>query len=173
MTLVISAHTRVTLFFSLALADGQLIDGNFGQQAASFVPGDGSLLPGFESLLFGLKAGDKQQFLIKAADAFGERKEANLQRIARKQFADDMTLTPGLVVSFAAREGGELPGVVHRVMGDKVEIDFNHPLAGRDIVFDVDIVAVEMVADKIDDTEPVTEDRSAAKMKPVTLTGES
>jgi FKBP-type peptidyl-prolyl cis-trans isomerase SlpA len=51
-----------------------------------------------------------------------------------------------LVVSFASREGGELPGVVHRLMGDMVEIDFNHPLAGRDIVFTVEIINVESVS---------------------------
>ena len=142
MMLPVSAETRVSLFFRLSLADGQVIDGNFDKQPAAFVPGDGSLLPAFEQLLMGLQAGDKKQFLVPAADAFGTRKEANLQRIARKQFALDMELVPGLVVSFAAREGGELPGVVHRLMGDMVEIDFNHPLAGRDIVFDVEIVAV-------------------------------
>ena len=142
MTIPISAGARVSLFFSLSLADGQVIDGNFDKQPAAFVPGDGSLLPAFEQVLMGLCVGDRKQFLIPAVDAFGTRKEANLQRIARKQFAPEMELVPGLVVSFAAREGGELPGVVHRLMGDKVEIDFNHPLAGRDIVFNVEIISV-------------------------------
>ena len=61
----------------------------------------------------------------------------------RERFANAIELVPGLVVSFAAAEGGELPGVIHRLMGDVIEVDFNHPLAGRDIVFDVEIVDVE------------------------------
>jgi FKBP-type peptidyl-prolyl cis-trans isomerase 2 len=88
--------------------------------------------------------------VIPAADAFGLRQDANLKRVPRNKFAEDIELVPGLVVSFAAAEGGELPGVVHRLMGDMVEIDFNHPLAGRDIVFDIEIVdvVVDVVVDK-------------------------
>ncbi|MCC7516060.1 MAG: peptidylprolyl isomerase, partial [Pseudomonadales bacterium] len=76
---------------------------------------------------------------------FGVRREENLKRVPRERFANDIALTEGLVVSFGAAEGGELPGIVHRLMGEMVEVDFNHPLAGRDLVFDVAIVAVEAV----------------------------
>lgn len=141
--LLVSPQTRVTFFFSLSLQDGQIIDSCFDQQPAQCIPGDGNLLPAFDACLFGLKAGDKKQFTVAAVDAFGERRDDNLKRVPRNRFAKDIELTEGLVVSFGAAEGGELPGVVHRLMGDMIEIDFNHPLAGRDIVFSVDIVAVE------------------------------
>jgi len=146
--LPVTRDTRITLFFSLALTDGQMIDSNFGDAAgtgspAQCVPGDGSLLPAFDACLIGLHAGDKKQFLIAAQDAFGLRKDANLKRVPRERFAPEIALTEGLVVSFATAEGSELPGVIHRLMGDMIEVDFNHPLAGRDIVFDVQIVHVE------------------------------
>lgn len=143
--LPVSVNTSATLFFSLSLEDGQIIDSNFGGKAAQCVPGDGNLLPAFDACIIGLKAGDKRQFVIPAAEAFGLRQDANLKRVPRERFAKDIELTPGLVVSFAAAEGGELPGVIHRLMGDMIEVDFNHPLAGRDIVFDVEIVDVEIV----------------------------
>ena len=149
--LLVSAQTRATLHFSLSLPDGQVIDSNFGDDffkgtPAQCVPGDGNLLPAFDACIVGLQAGDKRQFVIPAAEAFGLRQEANLKRVPRERFAKDIELVPGLVVSFAAAEGGELPGVIHRLMGDVIEIDFNHPLAGRDIVFDVEIVGVEIAA---------------------------
>ncbi|HQQ63291.1 MAG TPA: peptidylprolyl isomerase [Pseudomonadales bacterium] len=144
--MVVSSQTRVALFFSLTLQDGSVVDSNFGAQPAQFVPGDGNLLPGFESVLTGLSVGDKKQFLIPATDAFGLRQDANLKRVPRERFASDIELVPGLVVSFAAAEGGELPGVIHRLMGDMVEVDFNHPLAGHAIVFDVEIVGIECAA---------------------------
>lgn len=75
------------------------------------------------------------------------RRDDNLKRVPRSRFAKDIELIEGLVLSFGAAEGGELPGIVHRLMGDMIEVDFNHPLAGRDIVFDVEIVAVEPVAE--------------------------
>lgn len=145
--LAISPQTRVTLFFTLSLADGSVVDSNAGKAPAQFVPGDGNLLPGFEAVLLGLHAGEQRQFTIAAADAFGARQDANLKRVPRERFPAGTELVPGLVLSFAAAEGGELPGVIHRLMGDMVEVDFNHPLAGRDIVFDVDIVAVEAAGD--------------------------
>lgn len=148
--LTISAKTSTTLFFSLSLDDGQIIDSNFGDSAgkgkpAQCVPGDGNLLPAFDACIIGLHAGDKRQFIIPASEAFGLRQDANLKRVPRERFAKDIELAAGLVVSFAAAEGGELPGVIHRLMGDVIEVDFNHPLAGRDIVFDVEIVGVEIV----------------------------
>ena len=139
----VSLQTNVTLFFSLSLEDGQIIDSNFGGKPAQCMPGDGNLLPAFDACIVGLQVGDKRQFIIPAAEAFGLRQDANLKRVPRERFAKDIELVPGLVVSFAAAEGGELPGVIHRLMGDVIEVDFNHPLAGRDIVFDVEIVDVE------------------------------
>lgn len=136
----VSLQTNVTLFFSLSLEDGQIIDSNFGGKPAQCMPGDGNLLPAFDACIVGLQVGDKRQFIIPAAEAFGLRQDANLKRVPRERFAKDIELVPGLVVSFAAAEGGELPGVIHRLMGDVIEVDFNHPLAGRDIVFDVEIV---------------------------------
>ncbi|HNI37219.1 MAG TPA: peptidylprolyl isomerase [Pseudomonadales bacterium] len=141
----VSAQTRATFFFSLSLTDGQVVDSCFGKQPAQCVPGDGNLLPAFDACLLGLTVGDKKQFTIAAEDAFGVRRDDNLKRVPRNRFAKDIELTEGLVLSFGAAEGGELPGIVHRLMGDMVEIDFNHPLAGRDIVFDVEIVGVEIV----------------------------
>ena len=143
--LPISNQTRVTFFFSLSLPDGQLVDSCFGKQPAQCVPGDGNLWPAFDACLLGLGVGDKKQFTIAAADAFGVRRDDNLKRVPRNRFAQDIELVEGLVVSFGAAEGGELPGVVHRLMGEMIEVDFNHPLAGRDIIFDVEIVDVEIV----------------------------
>ena len=143
--LSIGPQTRVTLFFSLALADGKQMDSIVGKSPAQFVPGDGNLLPAFEAVLAGLQAGERRQFVIPAAEAFGLRREENLKRVPRERFPPDVELVPGLVISFGAAEGGELPGVIHRLMGDMIEVDFNHPLAGRDILFDVDIVAVDVV----------------------------
>ena len=148
--LIISEKTSITLFFSLSLTDGQIIDSNFGDgvsrgKPAQCMPGDGNLLPAFDACLLGLRVGDKKQFVIAAADAFGVRQDANLKRVPRERFAKDIELVPGLVVSFAAAEGGELPGVIYRLMGDVIEVDFNHPLAGHDVVFDVEIVDVEAV----------------------------
>ncbi|MES2917305.1 MAG: peptidylprolyl isomerase [Pseudomonadota bacterium] len=132
---------KVTLHFSVALADGTVVDNTrTGGEPAEFTVGDGSLLPGFEQSLMGLAAGDRRSVFIDARHGFGDRNPDNEQTFTRLQFGD-MKLEPGLVISFADRSG-ELPGVVKEVHEDTVVVDFNHPLAGRDLVFEVDIIRV-------------------------------
>lgn len=141
---IVNAASRVTFHFSLSLVNGDIVDSNFDAQPATCVIGDGSMLPAFDQCLVGMNVGERRQFTIAAVDAFGVRQDANLKRVARDKFPADVELVPGLVMSFQA-EGGELPGVIHRLMGDVIEIDFNHPLAGKDIVFDVHVLASEAV----------------------------
>lgn len=132
---------KVTLHFSVALEGGEVVDNTRPSGVpAEFTVGDGSLLPGFEKALFGLQAGDRRSVFIDAQRGFGEWNPDNQQTFTRLQFRD-MDLEPGLVVSFADRSG-ELPGVVKEVHEDTVVVDFNHPLAGRDLVFEVDIIRV-------------------------------
>lgn len=139
----VSEGTRVFLNFSVSLDDGSEVDTNFGGEPVDFVIGDGSLLPGFERLLFGLNAGDRQMFTVEPENAFGQPNENNVQRVARDRFDNDGELEVGLVYSFADSSGGELPGMVVDFDDDEVTVDFNHPLSGRTILFDVLIHRVE------------------------------
>ncbi len=137
--------SRITLHFALLMPSGEEIDTTRRGQPAALTLGDGNLLPGFEEALLGLAAGDDAQLVIPAEQAFGERVEANVRLMNRSLFNelnDDEPLEPGLVVSFQAPDG-ELPGVVKAVFADTVQVDFNHPLSGADITFDVSILSVE------------------------------
>jgi len=142
--LMISEGTRVTLNFALVLDDGSEIDSNFEKEPASFSVGDGSLLPGFERALFGLKSGDEATLEILPEEGFGQPNDNNLQTIKRDQFDVESELEAGMVFSFADAAGGELPGVVKTFDADEVTVDFNHPLAGRTLSFRVVIHNVEV-----------------------------
>ena len=141
-SLPIGPATRVTLHFSLQLEDGAIVDSNFDGKSASFSVGDGSLLPGFERRLFGLQAGDSGEYRVPPEDAFGQPNPANVQRFARSQFAGT-ELAEGVVISFADAQKAELPGVVKAFDADEVVVDFNHPLAGHTLLFNVHIVDVQ------------------------------
>ena len=137
--------SRITLHFALLMPGGEEIDTTRRAKPASLTLGDGNLLPGFEEALIGLAAGDDAQLIVPAEKAFGDRVEANVRLLARSTFthlASEEPLEPGLVVSFQAPDG-ELPGVVKAVYDDTVQVDFNHPLSGNDITFDVSIITVE------------------------------
>ena len=138
----IAPETRITLNFSLALENGDLVDSTFDTKPATFVYGDGSLLPGFEAAMQGLKVGDRRQFNLPPEQAFGASNPQNEQQWPRAQFAD-MELSEGLMIIFKDPGNNELPGTVKAFDDNMVTIDFNHPLAGRTITFDVEILAVE------------------------------
>ena len=137
--------SRITIHFALLLPSGEEIDTTRRGQPATLTLGDGNLLPGFETVLIGMREGDDAQITVPAAEAFGERNPANVRVMPRDRFADfspDQALEPGLMISFQAPDG-ELPGVVTEVYAETVQIDFNHPLSGNDIIFDVSILRVE------------------------------
>ncbi|MBM87699.1 MAG: peptidylprolyl isomerase [Gammaproteobacteria bacterium] len=143
----IGTGSLVTLHFSLALSDGEIIDSTFGKKPAKFRIGDGNMLPGFEAELMGLKNGDGFEKTIPHRNAFGEVNPKNIQRFPIENFKhllnDDMTATKiGNVISFTDAGGFEIPGVVKKILDKEIVIDFNHPLSGKDIIFKVSILSV-------------------------------
>jgi len=143
--LAIGPGTKITLHFALQLDNGDMVDSNFERDPATFTVGDGNLLPGFEKALFGMLEGEHKTLVIKPEDGFGQRNPNNIQEIARSQFSPDLELSEGLMLSFADAQKTELPGVVQSYDDDVVVVDFNHPLAGRDILFEVAILKIEPV----------------------------
>ncbi|HBP6040999.1 MULTISPECIES: FKBP-type peptidyl-prolyl cis-trans isomerase [Pseudomonas aeruginosa group] len=138
----IGQESRVTLHFALKLEDGNVVDSTFDKQPASFQVGDGNLLPGFEQALFGLKAGDKRTLTILPEQGFGQPNPQNVQVMPRDQF-QDMELAEGLLVIFNDAAKTELPGVVKSFDEQQVTVDFNHPLAGKTLAFEVEIIDVQ------------------------------
>jgi FKBP-type peptidyl-prolyl cis-trans isomerase SlpA len=141
-SLPVGPDTKITLHFSLSLEDGSLVDSNFEADPAACIFGDGSLLPGFEAALVGLKAGAEATFSIQPENGFGQHNPNNIQEFSRKDFDEELQLEPGLMLSFADANRAELPGVVIEVDEEKVTIDFNHPLAGHTVSFKVKIISV-------------------------------
>ena len=138
----IGENSTVTLHFALKLDNGDVVDSTFDREAATFTVGDGSLLPGFEQALFGFKAGDKRTVIIPPERGFGRGNDANIQSMPRKEFVD-MELEEGMLVIFQDARRNEMPGVVKSFDDNEVVINFNQPLAGRDVTFEVEIISVD------------------------------
>jgi len=138
----IGTGSTVTLNLSLALEDGRIAESTLEGEPHTFTVGDGSLLPGLELALCGLRPGDIQHLLLHPAQAFGLRDPARIHFMPRTSFTDDINLEPGLIIGFTDTGGEELPGTVLSVTDTAVEVDFNHPLAGHAITFDVEIIDV-------------------------------
>ena len=138
----IQKGSQVVLNFALSLMDDQVIDSTFDKKPATLIVGDGNLPEGFEALLIGLEAGVKDTFLISPENAFAQPNPNNIQTMKRSEFAADMELEVGMVVSFADANQAELPGVIKTVEDNLVQVDFNHPLAGKELKFQVEILEV-------------------------------
>lgn len=141
--LAVYKGTRVKLHFALTFTDGEVIDSTFEKEPATLEIGDDNLPENFEAYLMGMKAGERESYEVPPEKAFGQHNPNNLQIFKRHEFSADMVLEPGVMISFADARQSELPGVVSRVEGDEVEVDFNHPLAGRTLMFEVEIIDVE------------------------------
>ncbi|GFM51956.1 Peptidyl-prolyl cis-trans isomerase [Pseudomonas cichorii] len=140
----IGQNTQVTLHFALHLENGDTVDSTFDKSPATFKVGDGNLLPGFEAAIFGFKAGDRKTVQVLPENAFGQPNPQNVQIIPRSQF-QDMELSEGLLVIFNDAANTELPGVVKKFDDELVTVDFNHPLAGKTLNFEVQIFEVKPI----------------------------
>ena len=137
----------LTLHYRLAGPDGTELVNTFGAQPATLSLGTGELAPAMESRLLGLAEGTRRSFELPAGEAFGERNPALLQRVKRTLLDElgdpDEQYRVGDVVQFPTPDGqGTYAGVVREVGADVLVFDFNHPLAGRPVTFEVELIGV-------------------------------
>ncbi|MBB3170119.1 FKBP-type peptidyl-prolyl cis-trans isomerase [Simiduia aestuariiviva] len=144
MSKLVTEGAKLAIHFALKLRDGSVVDSNFEGEPAEFCLGDGNLLPGFERCLLGMAQGQRETFVVSPEQGFGQANPNNIQVMPRSTFAPDMNLAEGLVVSFADAQKAELPGVIKAFNDTEVTVDFNHPLAGQEILFDVEVVRLEV-----------------------------
>ena len=136
----------VRMHFSIYLEDGTVAEtSRDDNEPIEFRVGDGTMVQGLELAILGLKPGDKQTLQIGPEVGFGFRDEENIHWMPRSDFAEDMPLEPGVIIGFDTPAGDELPGMVVEVDDEEVKVDFNHPLAGREITFEVEILDVKQL----------------------------
>ena len=133
----------VRLHFSISLPDGMEVEQSFDNEPLELVLGEGALQEGLEHKLIGLHPGDSETFHMGPEEAFGYRDPQAVQTLSRSDFPADMPIGEGAIVGFTAPGGEEIPGTVREIRNGEVVVDFNHPLAGREIAFTVEILAVE------------------------------
>ena len=137
----------LTLHYRLAGPDGARIIDTFDDKPATLSLGNGELAPTIERCLLGLAEGARARFELAAGEAFGERNAALVQRVSRtllREHGDpDETYAAGDVVQFPAPDGQRrFVGVVREVDDEWLLLDFNHPLAGQPVTFEVQVIGV-------------------------------
>ena len=144
--LTVLPHSYLTLNYRLTLPNGEDYINTFVDRPATVLMGSGQFAPCFEKVLLGLGVGEKKSALLPPADSFGERKEDLIQWVSLKALKegrdDDAEFNPGDVIEFNAPGGAQYAGVLQSIDDEGAWFDFNHPLAGRPITFEAEIVAI-------------------------------
>jgi len=144
MAEMIASGSAVCLHFTIKLADGSVADSTrASNKPARFHMGDGTLSPGFEQRLLGLTVGEQAAFTLAPDEAFGQSNPDAIIHMERARFPADVPVEVGAIIAFSQSGGGEIPGIVRAVEGESVTVDFNHPLAGQTVLFEVEIVDVD------------------------------
>ncbi len=127
----------VSLHYTLSV-DGEKVESSHDRDEQLWVLlGHGQLIPGLESALEGHEAGESLQVDVAAVDAYGEREEGQIQRMSKKYFPHANRLKPGMVTLLQLKEGGQRAVTVHKVGMSAIDVDLNHPMAGKALHFDV------------------------------------
>lgn len=141
MTQVKNGDT-VKVHYTGKLTTGDQFDSSVGREPLEFTVGAGQMIPGFDAALPGMAIGDKKTVNIPAADGYGEINEQAIIEFPKENVPEDMKLEPGMSLTLSNQEGQPFPVVVKEVKDDVVILDANHFLAGKDLVFDIELVEI-------------------------------
>lgn len=133
----------VRIHYTGTLTDGTTFDSSDGRDPLEFVVGAGHIIKGLDVALPGMSAGEKKTVNIKCVDAYGPINPEMHQAVPREALPDDIQLEVGMQLQMQTPEGQAMPVMVTALDDEQVTLDANHPLAGRDLVFDFEVVSVE------------------------------
>jgi len=138
---MIEKGKKVTIHYTLTV-EGRVVDTTEGEQPLVFEHGSGQLIPGFEDSLSGLKTGDKKNFEVSPEEGYGPHNASAVEKIPRDAFKDETDLAAGKIIT---GQVGEQPfqATIIQLDDKEVTLDLNHPLAGKTLSFEVEILAVD------------------------------
>jgi peptidylprolyl isomerase len=139
--MAVKTGDTVRVHYRGSLTDGTLFDESEGRGPLAFTVGIGQVIPGFERAVVGLEPGESVTVTIEPEDAYGPRHEQLHHTVSTADFASEPFV--GGEINLVSPEGDEMPGRIVAIDGDEVTLDFNHPLAGETLIFEVTLVEVD------------------------------
>ena len=131
----------VRVHYRGTLTDGSEFDSSAGRDPLEFTLGSGEVIPGFDEAVTGLEVGEKTTVTIPAGEAYGERvDEAGAQRVPLEAFPEEPEV--GWMIEVATQDGQRMAATVVEVGTEEAVLDFNHPLAGEDLTFEIELVEI-------------------------------
>ena len=138
---MIKSGSKVTLHYVLTV-EGQVVDSTEGKEPLVYLHGNGDLIPGFEENLEGMKVGDKKEFQVNPEKGYGSHDPHAVEKVPLEHFEEGNNLEKGQQITGTVGDK-EFHATVMDILEEHVVLDLNHPLAGKDLNFEVEIVAVD------------------------------
>jgi FKBP-type peptidyl-prolyl cis-trans isomerase SlyD len=135
---VVADNVVVSLEYKLTVG-GEIVDSTDDSDPLEFLQGHKNIIPGLEKELYGMSIGDKKTVLVSAKDAYGELDSEAFVDVPRDEFPPDIPLETGVQIQVRDMQGGLMDAVIEKIGDDVVQLNFNHPLAGEDLNFEVTI----------------------------------
>ncbi|TDN85893.1 FKBP-type peptidyl-prolyl cis-trans isomerase SlpA [Salegentibacter sp. 24] len=140
----VKANDTVKVHYTGKLSDGQVFDSSVERgEPIEFTMGQGQLIPGFENGLIDMKVNEKKTINIPKEEAYGEPREELVQEVQKSQLPEDIKPEVGMGLVSKSPDGQEMNLVVKDVKEETIVVDGNHPLAGKDLVFDLEVVEIK------------------------------
>jgi peptidylprolyl isomerase len=133
---------KVKVHYHGRFADGTTFDSSEGREPLEFEVGAGNVIKGFDEGVMGMSIGDKKTVSIEAGDAYGEKNEEMLVEFPKEQFPPEMVPEVGMQLNMTNGNGQVILVTIIEVKDDTVMLDANHPLAGKDLIFDIELVSI-------------------------------
>jgi peptidylprolyl isomerase len=138
----VKSGDKVKVNYHGKLRNGETFDSSEGREPLEFTVGSGQVIKGFDDGVLDMQVGDKRTVEINVNDAYGEKEEDRIVEFPKDQFPPEMKPEAGMQLMMTDGEGHSIPVVVIEVKEDTVILDANHPLAGQDLVFDIELVEI-------------------------------
>ncbi|HBQ61662.1 MAG TPA: peptidylprolyl isomerase [Balneolaceae bacterium] len=138
----VKSGDTVKVHYTGKLEDGSVFDSSADRDPLEVTLGEGKLIPGFENAVVGLEVGDKTTASIESADAYGDRRDDLEVTIEREQLPEDIEPQVGMQLQLNQPNGQPVPVQVTKVEDENIIIDANHPLAGKDLTFDIELIEI-------------------------------
>ncbi len=138
----IESNKVVTINFTLKDGEGNVIESTENMEPFSYISGNNQILPKLEDAVNQMLIGAKKDVLINAADGYGEYSEAAIQQIDKKEFPENIKLEEGMRLIANSPDGKQMPFIINKIEENEITVDFNHPLAGKNLEFNVELVDI-------------------------------
>ncbi|MBS1271997.1 MAG: FKBP-type 16 kDa peptidyl-prolyl cis-trans isomerase [Candidatus Marinimicrobia bacterium] len=139
----VSNGDTVKVEYTGKLSDGSVFDSSEGDEPLEFTLGEGQLIPGFEDAVEGMEVAEEKTVTIEADDAYGQKNDDFIQEFPKDSLPDEIPAEKGQQLQLQNQDGQAIPGMITQVTDDKITVDMNHPLAGKDLTFDIKVVDIQ------------------------------